>query len=165
MGRTVVLRFRDLVTEPGGTIEEHTRVLQAEGEVWWGWWMKQYEAIPHGLFGELAHDDDTSRPCYLFNSGTGQVYECRIEDVHVAPDKDHPIPTPDPSKTPAYYVRGRYRAWFLLSEIRETSFDNLSLRYESFPTSKGYPDLLGHPIGSVEQLRNMDITLWVVNEG
>ena len=36
----VVLRFRDLVTEPGGTIDEHRRLIAAHGSAWWGWWMR-----------------------------------------------------------------------------------------------------------------------------
>ena len=49
---TMVLRFRDLVTAPGDTIQEHYDVSQKEGFVWWGWWSKAGERIPDDVFRE-----------------------------------------------------------------------------------------------------------------
>src|SRR6266404_6138785 len=46
MRKTVILRFRDLVTDQGETIKEHTRLLKQFGEVWWGWWARQTEKTP-----------------------------------------------------------------------------------------------------------------------
>ena len=36
--KTVILRFRDLVTENNVTIDRHKDMIDKKGYVWWGWW-------------------------------------------------------------------------------------------------------------------------------
>ncbi len=38
---TVILRFRDLVTEKDATIGRHKEIIK--NNVWWGWWNKGNE--------------------------------------------------------------------------------------------------------------------------
>ena len=44
--KTVILRFRDLVTSENGTIEQHKALIDKYGYVWWTWWKKGGEKIP-----------------------------------------------------------------------------------------------------------------------
>ncbi len=169
MSRKIILRFRDLVTEAGGTIAEHQAMLQSQGEVWWGWWMRQHEAAPRQLFGELLEDIEQNGPIdsFLFNTGTGHIYSCGIAGIRVAPTKAG-IGSPDPERSPEYYNRGRYPAWFLLSSLAEVDFSELQLTLESLPTKREleltHSGLLNRHIKSLEELRTLDVTLWVVRQ-
>jgi len=165
----VILRFRDLVTEEGGTVAEHRAILRSAGRVWWGWWMRQYETPPRQLFSRLRQEIEAEGMIlgYLFNTGEGRLFTCKIVDVRVAPPGST-IATPDPSLTPEYYVRGRYPAWFLLTSLDDAQFDKCRFRYESFPTrpemQATYKELVGQPVRSLDGLRQIDVTLWVVRE-
>jgi hypothetical protein len=50
---TIILRFRDLVTDPGKTVEEHNTISNSQGHVWWGWWNKFGEQVPVSTFTAL----------------------------------------------------------------------------------------------------------------
>lgn len=163
----IILRFRDLVTEEGGTVAEHTALLRQFGEVWWGWWMRPYESVPRLLFTQLAEAVEKEGPVkgYLFDSGTSRLYSASLAGVSVAPPGDR-VSTPDPRKTPSYYHRGTYPAWFLLNSISEVDFSTVAFWYDSFPTKPEehatLAQLLGQRVFSLEQLRHIDVTLWVV---
>jgi len=171
MKRTVILRFRDLITEEDGTVNEHKKLIDEFGEVWWGWWMRQYESVPRHLFQELSKAMDSSGhvQAYLFNSGTTKLYSTRIARILVSLTKDDRISTPDPERSPAYYHRGSYPAWFLLRSLELIDFSDQMFRYDSFPTRPelggSLGQLLGQRVPSLEQLRHIDVTLWVVQNG
>lgn len=168
MSKTIILRFRDLVTEEGGTIREHKALLYEFGEVWWGWWMRQYEKPPYPLFKELSGiiKERGKLDGYLFNTGNSKLYITQISKI-LTPPPGHQIDTPEPEKSPSYYHRGRYPAWFLLKSLEEVEFDSIRLKYESFPTriklSDTLSNLLGAKVMSPVELRQTDVTLWVVN--
>ncbi len=167
LGNTIILRFRDLVTEQGGTIKEHKHIIQKYGEVWWGWWMRPQERPPRTLFQELSNRAESSGPieAYLLDTGSNKLYAVRISKVATAPSGSL-IVTPDPDKSPEYYHRGRYPAWFLLKSLEEARFEDLRLTYESFPTKPEMHDTFaqfrGQKVKSLEELRHHDVTLWVV---
>lgn len=48
--KTVILRFRDLVTENNVTIDRHKDMIDKKGYVWWGWWNKGNEKLPFEEF-------------------------------------------------------------------------------------------------------------------
>ena len=164
MVKTVILRFRDLVTPPGGAIKEHRRLIQRTGEAWWGWWMRPNEEAPRALFKELADNIEIHKPftAYLLDSGSLQLYSVHLDRIAAAPPGST-IATPDPEKSPDYYHKGRYPIWFLLRSLNEVYIEDLRLLFDSVPTN---PDLqVGHlreaQISSLEQLRTLDVTLWV----
>lgn len=165
--KTIILRFRDLVTEPGGTIRRHTTIIRSYGGVWWGWWMRQYETVPYLFFQELAEEIEkvSELQGYCFNSGTTELFAVKIKQIAVAPGNGG-ISSPDPSKTPEYYHETRYPAWFLFESIEHISFSPAKFSYLSFPTRPELEDnlvqLLGQPVASLEQLRHIDVTLWAV---
>lgn len=171
MERRLILRFRDLVTEDGGTIAEHRAMLQSHGEVWWGWWMRQYETPPRELFGTLCEEIARAGPVpgYLFNTGEGKLFSCKIADIRMAPTGTK-IGAPDVERSPEYYSRGRYPAWFLLVDsIDERHFYDRSVFFDAFPSRPEMPaplrPLLDQRVRSLEDLRHADVTLWMVREG
>lgn len=169
MERRVILRFRDLVTEEGGTVKEHREILRSYGEVWWGWWMRQYETSPRELLAELREKIAQAGQIlgYLFNTGEGKLFSSTIADIRVAPPGTK-IGPPDPERTPEYYSRGRYPAWFLLRLIADQRFEDCNFFYDSFPSRpdlhQEYSKLRNERVRSLEDLRQTDVTLWVIGE-
>jgi hypothetical protein len=169
MERRVILRFRDLVTEEGGSIKEHSDILRSHGEVWWGWWMRQYETPPRMFLGELREKIAQAGQVrgYLFNTGEGKLFSCTIADVKVAPPGTK-IGPPDPERTPEYYSRGQYPAWFLLRSIADQRFEDCKFFYDSFPSRtelhERYSSFQNKPVKSLDDLRQIDVTIWVVGE-
>ena len=58
--QTIILRFRDLVTEENGTIKRHQDVIAQNGYVWWAWWKKGNETTPVPEFSSLATNAKTA---------------------------------------------------------------------------------------------------------
>lgn len=167
MSNVFILRFRDLITEEGGTISDHQSLINKFGEVWWGWWMKQDEEPPIELFKSIADQIESvgTSDAFLFDSGLDRIYSVKIKKILVAPQKNK-IGTPDPEVSPSYYHRGRYPAWFLLSSIKEVDFDTLKLRYASFPTRPHYEqefkNSINQRVHSLNELKEFNVTLWHV---
>lgn len=168
MSEVLVLRFRDLVTEPGGTIYEHRRIIEAMGYVWWGWWMRQYEIPPSALFEQIYETirGGVEPEAYLFDSGRAQLHQCRVSDIRVAPEDT--IGPPELEAAPHYYQRGSYPAWFKLSRIDAQWQTDVpeGWRFSSFPSNASgdhHSDLVGTPVESLDQVRSSDATLWVMS--
>ena len=76
--QTLVLRFRDLSTAKGDTINLHQEVIAQKGEVWWGWWKggadSDCEEAIYYLSEILADERSTSKDhiLTLFLLDTGQ---------------------------------------------------------------------------------------------
>jgi hypothetical protein len=170
MNGVLVLRFRDLVTEPGGTITEHRMVIDARGYVWWGWWMRQWERPPTELFVEIYQRirAGVEPAAFLFDSGRAQLHQCRISDVKAAPTGET-IGPPELDATPAYYQRGSYPAWFKLTRIAADGQPDVprGWAFEAFPSNPdadGNTALVGSPVESLDQVRKTDATLWLMRE-
>ncbi len=166
MNKTLILRFRDLITEDDGTINDHLNMIYNYGEVWWGWWMKQNETPPRDLFIDLFNELEGKGMLfiYLFNSGLNKLYKARLIKMLVAPE-GNTIRTPDFEKSPSYYHRGSYPAWFLLNGIEEISFKDTNLTIISKPTKDSKVDTFTpKKIESLEELQEMNVTLWEVAE-
>lgn len=162
----IVLRFRDLVTPPGGTISEHRRLIGTYGVVWWGWWKRQWEEVPYSFFRHvLDRLEDASIEVYLFDVDTSLLYTAGLRDIKVAPLREGML-SPSIEKTPAYYRQGRYPAWFALTDIRDMPQTDLQLSYDCLPSAstedqQRLPEA-GTPIASLTRLRSDPVTLWVV---
>jgi hypothetical protein len=170
--KRIILRFRDLVTDVGGTIAEHRSILRSFGEVWWGWMMRPQEHVPRMEFCELKTEMERSgfANIFLFDTGSPEhdaLYRCKLSGIAVAP-KGTRIGSPEPEKTPEYYNRGRYPGWFRLNSIENATFGKLKLRFHSFPTNLRdraiLKEMIDDPVESLEALRHQDVTLWVVRE-
>ena len=125
---TLVLRFRDLATDPGETIDRHHDICAREGRVWWGWWHKAREHVPVAAF---AHINERAKgdglDIYLLNAHERRVHRARLLKIHWKDDLE-PFTSPFPWFTPGYYRGRRCKVWFELSKVEpdEMSFDPLN---------------------------------------
>ena len=164
MPETIILRFRDLVTPPGGTINEHRTIAARRSNVWWGWWKRQKEICPLSFLRDLhqrAVADRDGIEAFVFDSGTEQLYSARLHRIAVAPEGGV-IATPDPTRTPSYYQLAEYAGWFLFSTFTEVTLESASLTLASFPTYAEVTEDLRGRLGAVSDLtaiREADATL------
>jgi hypothetical protein len=170
---TMVLRFRDLVTAPGGTIEEHSKVISEVGKkgfVWWGWWSKAGERIPDETFRLLkASAKKNPLVIYLFDSGRGFIYRAECGDIHWQTDHE-PVESPDATTTPPYYKGQKYLAWFQLRQIFPTPEDPSTLKGLTYvqvdeffkDSASRYVPFYGKRVDSPDELRQQDRTIWFV---
>jgi hypothetical protein len=164
MSYALLLRFRDLVTEPGGNIAEHRRIIRQRGYAWWGWWSRQREAVPRTVFGQLFAPEAVPTPILLFDSGMMRMYKTSSGKAVVAPSHVG-VNSPEYDATPEYYVRGRYPAWFRLdSDI--VAVEASSVMMAARPTlDAGFESLKADlPLVKFDfdALRDDGATLWVV---
>jgi hypothetical protein len=166
----IVLRFRDLATNPGGTISKHRTIIETAGATWWGWWSTAPETPPRDLLADLVRGSrGTNAPfVYLFHSFTRKMHRAAVEEVRVSPLKDG-MRSPNSKLTPEYYCDRDCPAWFFLKSIEEEDLPHNRFTYASFPSLK--PDDLGrvqHLVGTPFTAENAfpfsDVTLTVVHD-
>lgn len=161
----LLLRFRDLVTEPGANIIEHRKIIRQLGYAWWGWWARQRENVPRRVLEELFPSESTLTEVILFDRGMMRLYRTYSSKAVVAPSHVG-VNSPDFEATPSYYVRGRYPAWFRL-ERDIIPFEASSVEIVARPTLEANFDVLdpNFPGESVELdvLQDEGPTLWVIN--
>jgi hypothetical protein len=162
----LLLRFRDLVTEPGGNIAEHRRIIRQRGYAWWGWWARQRERVPHKVLEALFPSDDHKTPVILFDSGMMRLYKTVSRKAVVAPSHLG-VNSPDFEATPEYYVRGRYPAWFRLDDDI-VPIQGASATIIARPTLADTFDVLDIQSAwtsrTLEQLSDEGPTLWVIED-
>jgi hypothetical protein len=164
---SIVLRFRDLVTEAGETIAEHQSIIRTYRATWWGWMGRKREPAPRHFLGENVNviERDGRVPAYVFDSDLLKLYLCELTAIAVAPSGTR-IGSPEPERTPEYYNRGRYPAWFLFGNIKEIPFP--VMYYDSFPTAPeqlGLTGLINTQVPDEGHLRDVPVTLWAVRIG
>ena len=167
-----LFRFRDLIRN---TIQEHFKVLEANGSVWWGWWMRPTEDARMDVWEKLQALASESSPVRigLFHSGDGKVYGARVSQVIQPENADSPplLPAPavDRELVPEYYRNSPYsRAWMRLVEIDPNPINFFNeYSFEQVPRLHNYKQevldkLKGKVIKSADELRGMDTTIWSV---
>lgn len=114
---TIALRFRD-TTVGVDTIDAHQAIISKNGQVWWGWWKKDFEDGRQEYFGNASG-----------------VLEILIVDRHTkrmfkATSTDHDIG--DGTKIDVTLVPDYYRlsaktvhGWFLLTSIEPTTYSDI----------------------------------------
>ncbi|MEQ8272770.1 MAG: metallophosphoesterase [Deltaproteobacteria bacterium] len=170
----LILRFRDLVNPTKGhTVDEHNEVTRNAGYVWWGWWKKQNEEVPVGLWSQLARqiDNDGAR-AILLDSGQRRLFEAPLLAIDFKPNVEPFTAPEDGQKTSAYYAGGPFTTWFKLGEIRplaEAALNDLvyakasdidSITHDDIvPT---FPQLEGTRIVNVRELLQFgNVTYWI----
>lgn len=150
----VILRFRDLITEQGGTIRQHKKIVSIEGCVWWGWWARQTEEWPYDWFVRLGTyvERGSAADAWLFDSGRLTLYFAPLLGIAVSPDTNG-IRCPDPTQCPGYYDSGSFPAWFKLGEIVEVG--------DSLPPNIVFTRRAARPT-SLRALGREDPTVWPV---
>lgn len=111
----MILRFRDLVTSDNGTIEQHKKIIDDNGYVWWAWWKKGGEKVPNDF--SLLSTQVKEEPLYVFlvDSGQNVLYRAICNNIEVRSSTK--ISSPEKDKTPAYYCDQSYYAWFRFTRI------------------------------------------------
>jgi 3',5'-cyclic AMP phosphodiesterase CpdA len=165
--KTLILRFRDLATGPGQTIERHQQQIAKGGYVWWGWWHKADEQAAVQLFVKL--NSRAPFDVYLFDTGRKQLIRARCQKIVFSTDGKR-IPSPEPPATPEYYRDQTYFAWLQLIEIEATPLQEDAvkqwtyLRVDDFfeSGSSKFERFYGKRIASFEELRQQDRSIWFV---
>lgn len=168
---TLILRFRDLVTESGGTIAEHLKIIKEHGYVYWGWWAKPGEQVPSYFMDISKELRETTKNIYLFDSGTGKLYAAILNEM-IFNGVD--IKCPDTNFTPSYYTSRSCSAWLRLIDITEVDdkklYETLNcLSYsktnsQMFLDGTSFSDFEGKQVSSLRELQYQERTLWFVND-
>jgi predicted phosphodiesterase len=167
---TVILRFRDLATSPGGTIQSHQDEISAHKYVWWGWWNKAGEKVPTETFTKLNQAAAGSGlKLMLFDSGSGRVYNALCTKIHWDQTLSH-SESPERDATPQYYRDTKYFAWFKFSSMSEAPAEELhNWTYvqvnEFFETLESrFSPFYRKRVHSTDELRQQDRTIWFVRK-
>jgi hypothetical protein len=164
---TLILRFRDLVTDHGQTVAKHQEIIKTKGHVWWGWWRKQDETIPDDAFRHIAQLATKGLKLYLMDSGQDLLFEVNCTDVRW--DSKHiEISTPNVNETPEYYNQKPLMAWFQFIEIVPLEDPQATLQQFSYlqvddffkDKTSNYLPFYGKRVYSVKELRLQDRTIW-----
>lgn len=164
---SLILRFRDLVTATGNTIPLHQKEIDAHGSVWWGWWAKAGEAPAKEALEHIKKTASTGSPfkVFLYDSGRQKLF--LADCMSVAFDETERA-SPDKNRTPAYYAKQKYFAWFEFT--RFTPVDEAELKKLTYArrdeffkdqTSR-YGKFYGKQVSSFEELRLQERTIWFV---
>ena len=169
--KTVILRFRDLITKRDETVEKHQQIAKAKGHVWWGWWNKGGETVPGQAFRTLVQKTRGKKglTIYLMDSGQEKLYKANCIDIAWEATHEH-IRSPNKQETPSYYNTQEYLAWFKLRDIEpvaqpEKVLHRLSYRRVDAFFETGisrYDAFYGKQVHSVSELRQQDRTIWFV---
>ncbi|WP_244593829.1 hypothetical protein [Escherichia coli] len=79
--KTIILRFRDLVTPAGETITLHQEVIKSKGSVWWGWWAKPDERVSSEFIKIKQNLASKPLGIFLFDSGQKKLYKAKLKDI------------------------------------------------------------------------------------
>ncbi|XLP07381.1 metallophosphoesterase family protein [Alteromonas marina] len=166
---TMALRFRDLVTPPNGTIEQHNDIITKNGEVYWGWWAKAGEQCP-SRFLELENElSSSSAQVLLFDSGQNKLYIANLIDIAFR-NSNEGMACPDLNLTPEYYRERSFKAWFKFDSISEVNSEHIESTLHAhsyhddnfglFKNNEPFKDFFNKQVSSVEELRHQDRTIW-----
>jgi len=167
MNDTIILCFRDLVTEPGGTINLHQELINQYGYCWWGWWKKPIEDVPVEVFLQIiAPKKGLDKPSILlYHCGDYELFNATIENIKVAPSEGG-MSSPEIDKTPEYYVHLKCAAWFKLNKIEKINNSEEEIKkmiyvsFPSWPKDASHDEFREKNIESFEQMDEMKVTLW-----
>lgn len=169
--KTLILRFRDLVTRPGDTIAQHQAIAEKQGLVWWGWWNKAGETVPDETFRAIAEAAESPQglEILLLDSDRGQLFGALCKELRWDA-RTRPLDAPGPS--PSYYRDRSCLAWFQFESIGADPLpESILNRYsyvkvpEFFEAGEsGYGAFYGKRIDSVRELLQQNRTIWFARD-
>lgn len=167
--KTVILRFRDLVTENNATIAMHKDIISKNEYVWWGWWNKGNEKVPFDEFSILKGEiEERHKYFYLMDSGQKKLYKAKCLDIKHS--KSNKIPSPETEYTPTYYNEQKYYAWFKFDEIEECNIDEVRnytyVKVDSLfvEINSNYNKFYGKRVYSIDEMIQQNRTIWFVRD-
>ena len=127
---TLILRFRDF--SELSTIEEHKRIIEENGYVYWGWWAKPQETVPLKDIMEFRKSlESSTKNIILFDSGNQKLYTATCSGIYV--NNGELCSVEESSSIPEYYRNTNCRMWFKLdyisNELRKDEYNNLLNQY------------------------------------
>ena len=162
----LILRFRDLATGSGQTVELHNEISAKHGYVWWGWWRRPREKVPEDVFRNMVRQAQAGATrAYLYDSGRNLVFTVALLEIKWSPLLDD-IPSPEPALTPAYYRGEKYQAWSKLGKITPVPSESLEaltyVRVDDFFENGTSPweSFYGKQVSSGEELQQQARTIW-----
>lgn len=171
---TIILRFRDLSTSPGGTITNHKKFIDESDEsyVWWAWWNKAGEKVPAESFNYIVSKirNEGKFGIFLFDSGQHKFYKATITDIKWNITYSR-YSSPEPERTPIYYNQNAYLAWFKITSIEEIPEDNVVMQYsychvyDIFESGEAiFADFYNKVVFSADELQHQERTIWFVRK-
>lgn len=163
--QTIILRFRDLVTENNDTILRHKEMIDKKGYVWWGWWNKGNEKTPYDEFSILkGRVEESPKEFFLMDSGQEKLYKAICLDMKCS--QTSKIQSPELDFTPSYYNAQKYYAWFKFDKIEECDTKVLKeytyVEIDSFLLDSNYKKFYGKRIYNIAEMIQQNRTLWFV---
>lgn len=165
--KTVILRFRDLVTENDATIAIHKDVINKKGYVWWGWWNKGNEKAPFDEFCVLKGEiENQPKYFYLMDSGQEKLYKAKCAEIKCS--ENDKIQSPELEYTPNYYNTQKYFAWFKFDAVEECNIDEVRdytyVKVDSLfvENCSNYEKFYGKRIYNIKELIQQNRTIWFV---
>jgi hypothetical protein len=160
----IVLRFRDIELQSGGTIAQHRTMIAQYGYCWWGWLFRDYERNPHVELKQLGQllAQTGAFPVALFDTGRGMLFRANCREIRAT---SSPQRSPEPAATPAYYNDRRAPAWFQITDISESDTSLVvgkNCREMPSASDDCFVDLLGQVVRHIKDLRRQEVTLWVL---
>lgn len=166
--KTVILRFRDLVTSENGTIEQHKAIIVDHGYVWWAWWKKGGEKVPDDFSLLSIQVKENPIHVFLVDSGQNLLYRAICSNIEVR--NSTKIHSPEKDKTPEYYRDQDYYVWLKFTgiercdevELKQYSyincnnlFDDINFDFSRFENKRIY---------SISELVQQNRTVWFVRK-
>lgn len=166
---TIILRFRDLVTESGKTIEEHKEIIYEKNFVWWAWWNKGNEKTPVAALSEFNElSKEQPQKIYLIDSGNNKLYYAMCSEIIYNSIKT--MDSPEKKATPPYYCDNKYHVWFKFTKIEECENDTIkNYSYVDVKTlfEKGEDDYSlfnNKMVFDTNELIQQNRTLWFIRD-
>lgn len=167
--RTVILRFRDLVTENDATIAIHKDMIDKKGYVWWGWWNKGNEKVPFDEFCVLKGEiENQPEYFYLMDSGQEKLYKAKC--VGIKCSKNDKKLSPEIEYTPNYYNEQKYYAWFKFDAVEKCDIDEIRnytyVKVDSLfvENCSHYGKFYGKRVYNIKEMIQQNRTIWFVRD-
>lgn len=164
---TIILRFRDLVTEYDETIKHHKNKIEENGCVWWGWWNKGNEQTPFDEFSVLMGKvNEEPIYFYLLDSGQERLYKAKCTAIKY--NRTEKLQSPEIDNTPLYYNAQKYYAWFKFDDIVTCDIEELrNYTYVAVDSlfkenTSNYQSFNNKRIYDAQELIRQNRTLWFV---
>lgn len=114
----IALRFRDTVPNVD-TIHAHRSMLHEKGSVWWGWWKKDFEEDHRIVLESLRANCPFA--ISIVDRSTQRMFSADVLQLRIGR-----LTKAELDFVPEYYLKYEQQvfAWFLLSSIKQESFNN-----------------------------------------
>lgn len=166
---TIILRFRDLVTQNNATIAMHKDMINTKGYVWWGWWNKGNEKAPFDEFCVLKGEIESQpKYFYLMDSGQEKLYKAKCVDMKCS--KKDKILSPELECVPSYYNKQKYHAWFKFEAVEECDIDEVRnytyVKVDSLfvENRSNYEKFYGKRVYNIKEMIQQNRTIWFVRK-